>query len=153
MARSDDLAAAVVALIQTASAGDPATIAQGFAPDPKRISLADKRVYVFALSPTTVAQLTRRDELREYKVAIVVVERYDEPATGAEVEPVPETWIKERKSWVVDYIYDTLNPKDVRPLSMWPNRCEIVTDVDFANLQNKIFWSEIEVDYREVVTN
>lgn len=141
-------------LIETASVSSPADgIEQGFAPEHKRIEMTGRYVYVFALPPTTVGQLTRAKELREYKVAIVVVERYADPAAGGEVEAVPEDWIKTRKTWVSDYIFSTLNPKSVRPLSMWPNRCEIVTDVDFANIQNKIFWSEIEVDYREIATN
>lgn len=154
MARSDDLATAVIALIRTAAEDAPPTkLVQGFAPERSRIALAGRYVYVFALPPTTIGQLTRAEELREYKLAVCIVERYDGPATGAEDEAVPESWIQERKSWVETYVFDTLNPKSVKPLNMWPNRCEIVTDVDFANIQDKIFWSEVEVDYREIASN
>ena len=154
MARSDDLCEAVKTLIETAAAGDPPdSIALAYAPEADRIAMTGLSVYVFSMPPTTVGNVSRAKALREYKVAVVIVERYASAAANA-IEAVPAEWIQERKSWVEEFVYDTLNPKDTRPLDMWPNRCEITTDVDFTQLQtNKIFWSEVEVDYRELANN
>lgn len=154
MARSDDLCTAIKTLLATASAEyPPGSLEQGFAPELERISMSGTSVYIFSLPKTTVGAVSRAKELQEYKVAIVIVERYTEAAADDE-EAVPEEWLQDRKSWVEDYVFDVLNSKGMRPLSMWPNRCEWTTDVDWQQLRsNKVFWSEIEVDYREIVDN
>lgn len=154
MARTDDLCEAVKTLIETAAAGDPPdSIELAYAPEADRIAMTGLAVYVFSLDPTTVGNVTRKKEMREYKVSVVIVQRYADAAESG-IEAVPEAWVQEKKSWVEDFVYSTLNPRTVRPLDMWPNRCEITNLVDYAQLRtNKIFWSEVEVDYREIVTN
>lgn len=151
MARGDDLCAAIKTLLATASSGSsPTSIEQAFAPEHDKIAMSGKYVYLFSLPGTTVAGLSKAKELREFKVGIVIVERYSDPAAGAAVETVPTSWVQARKSWVETYVFNTLNSKNTRPLSMWPNRCEWVTEVDFQQLKHKIFWSEVEIDYREI---
>lgn len=152
MARSDDLCAAIVTLITTASSGDPAdSIEQGFIPE--HATVTGRAVHVFSLPGTTVSQMTRAKELREFKVSVVVINRYTDPVDGSAVEVIPESWVQEQKTWVQDYVFDLLNAKAVRPLSMWPARCELVTEVDAQQLKDKIFWSEVEIDYRELSDN
>lgn len=160
MAHSDDLADAVVTLLQAAITTNlPQELKRAYAPREKVRDMQGKFVFVFCDGRQTLTRLTRgANFLREFKVVVTVEELYSDPAAGDSLELVPEDWIAERKTWVQNNIFATLNEAGLDPASrvagsFWPNRCEITNEMDMGLLkEDKIFYSQVEIDYREFAT-
>ena len=104
-----------------------------------------RQVYVF---PANYGDepADRADDLKEHRVALLVVERYTD--AGA---PTVE-WIDERVNFVQTFLWDELtNPRSQAILDdLWPHTGEVaVYDVAMLS-EKKLFWSELDLVFREI---
>lgn len=114
----DRVAAALARLADPAAA---VTVETAFAPDWLDPDLwkdnpglaarfTGRRVFVFAAGKAQAATASRKLDLNEYRVEVVVIERY------AAAGPPPDDWVAERVAWVETEIYDRLGDARAVPL-------------------------------------
>lgn len=138
-ARILDLCDAVVALL-------PAGAERVYEVSIEAESLATRVVYVFPTTYGYLETLTRKDDQSEYKVSILIAERY----TGAGA--APNAWLDERIEWVQDNILDVLDdPRSSEPVDgyvPWQSEVSPVYDIEEL-VQRKLFLSVVVITYRQ----
>jgi len=109
-------------------------------------NIIGRKVYVFAADYSDEWE-TRSENLSSYTIALIVAERCQDAGQPS------KTWLDERVKFVNEKVWDVLS--DVRTgrlldNTVWPQTAEVlVYDVPLLN-EKKLFWSEIEISYREV---
>lgn len=136
---------------------EPARVSRSYTPDLDRKNLTGRLVWVIPAAYLDAARVARKRVHTGNKLAVVVAERYEEPAQADPDEPVPNEWVDERVDWVKAHVFDLLNNTGIEQADrllgrFWPHTCEqsIVFDVDKLG-HEKTFWSLTEVEYREQV--
>lgn len=105
-----------------------------------------RRVYVFPDGYSQVATATRAEDTDEYRVAVVVAERYDGPG------PVPAGWVDERVDWVEQLVEDLGDARGEYLLgTLRPEAAEVSQVYDPVLLRQTPggFVSEVLLTYRE----
>lgn len=146
MQAADAVAAALAARLPAA------TVVVAFNPRYDRAALATPTIWVFPVSDREAAKLDRAADQMGPKLAVVYAERYADPADPDDQEPVPVAWVRQRVATVEAEIFDALRQERtavVAPVlaGCWPEAAEWVTvcDPDILS-QEKVFWSEVEVE-------
>jgi hypothetical protein len=116
---------------------------------------AGRQVFVYPRGYGQVEAETRNTDLMEFRIGIIVVERYADPGVP------PDSWVDDLSAWVEAWIYSPLNVIGVReddqPTTdeeLWAGfHCEtadVLAEYDLEALtEHKIFWSELEFAFRE----
>jgi hypothetical protein len=110
--------------------------------------LTTRSVFIIPLGYENPEMATRSEDVMDYRIGIVVCERY----TG--MGAPPQDWLRERKQWVAENIYDVLLDQRAEPIldKIWPQAGAVTVACDPEMVrEHKIFWSEIEVTFREIV--
>lgn len=147
-ARINEVCDAVVQKIKHAwGPKDPDDIERAYQIPLQVDKILGRRLYVFPAKYASLEPANRAEDLREYTVPMLAVERYT-----AQGQP-DRNWLDERVNWVEEMIWQLCeNPRDSAPLlgTLWPQTSDVdVYDPDLLNLK-KLFWSEIEIVFREV---
>lgn len=122
-----------------------ATVARVFHVDIDSKDLSGRQVYVFPAGYMDVEPATRSDDLKEFRIGIVIVERY----TASEFPT--DSWMEERLEWVQNNVFDRLVDPRVGVLldCLWPDTATVLAwDYDLL-VEKKLFFSEVEINYRE----
>lgn len=145
-ARLIEVADAVTDRIE-ATLDDPAstTVSREYTLDIKAASVTGRLVYVLPGGVENQGPANRATDYDHYKIGVVVVERYT--GTG----PAPKEWLDARLLWVESQIWNRL--QDVRQGlllgCLWPQLSNwLAYDYDLLR-EKKLFWSELEITYRE----
>lgn len=152
-ARVLELADAVVVAIQAGwDDPAPATVSRVYlfdVPDSDLglRSVEGRQVYVFPAGIADAGLVTRNTSQTEYRIAVLIVERYTEPG-----DP-PSSWVDDRVTWVETEIWNKLsafNALASQERGVWAETAESVSIYDAAILrEHRCFWSEFEFAYRE----
>ncbi len=117
------------------------------------------KVRVYPVSYFEAQRYARKRVENAYKLAIATEKAYASPAATLVNGRVPEAWVAEAVAWVAQYVYDLLNTRGVqdRALALLgvlrPETCETTLVYDEEKLDElKVFYSVVEVEYRETVT-
>ncbi len=147
-ARINEVCDAVVQRIKQAWGPiSPDDIERAYAIPLQLDKIAGRRLYVFPAKYASLEPANRGEDLREYTVPMLAVERFTDAG-------LPDRdWLDERVNWVEEMIWQLCeNPRDATPLlgTLWPQTSDVDTyDPEMLN-QKKCFWSEIEIVFREV---
>ncbi len=134
-----------------------ATPTRLYAASDKFPEMSDRRLWVFPAAYTDAERLARDELNREYRVAIDVSERYEEPASPDLEGAVPKEWVDERVAWVANSLFALLNTRGVRRRSerllgtLYPHSCEVEAVYDPLDIDAKVFRSRLVIGYREAV--
>lgn len=118
-----------------------------------------RQIDVYPLRYARGEAASRREDIFDAWMGIVVCERYTEPAFSDEI-PVPNDWVDERIDFVEQEVYNLLQASRIQILIgspedtnyEWVCRFAEVTDVynhKYLN-QHKVFWSEIELGFQRL---
>lgn len=107
-----------------------------------------RRVWVVPGGYGSDGPATRVQDLNEYGVAVVVVERYTDAAGSP-----PNEWVAERVAWVREQVYEKvgrLNADNPELLAgaWWPQTANTITPADHEMLRKGVFWSELLFTFR-----
>lgn len=121
-----------------------------WADDPDADGTFDRlHAYVFPAGKAQAATASRGKDLSEYRLEVVLVERYD----GAEAVP-PRAWVKGRIDWVEVEVFDRFNDARADPYPVegyYPQSVEWVTAYDPADLrERKMFRSGLVITLRRL---
>lgn len=123
-----------------------ATVAREYTIDVRAEDVSGRLVYVLPGGVENQGPATRSDDFDDYKIGVVIVERY----TGTAADR--KAWLDARLLWVQTQIWDRL--QDVRAYglllsSLWPQLSNwLAYDYELLR-QKKLFWSELEITFRE----
>lgn len=130
----------------------PTFVDRGYAPDVGKVPPTGKLVWVHPLTEEE-ERLSRHRVLTEYGFAVAVAERYGPALQPTGGEPIPKEWVDERCGWVRANVYTPLNDRVKKRerliQSAWPQTCRIVAKYDEERLVAGMFWSRIDVTFRE----
>lgn len=116
--------------------------------------LVGRKVWVFHRGEGQVGKAARRVNLMEYRVSVIVGERY----TGG--GDLPDEWVNERTDWTRVHVVDPLGDEQRMPVLVgsafvrecWPQRAEILEVADRESTRlDRLFLSLVEVDYQRLV--
>jgi hypothetical protein len=112
-----------------------------------------RRVWIFPTSEEDVERLTRRRVLTEYGFDLAFGSKYTDPAQAADTGTVPNLWVDNECGWVRQNVYTPLNDRvrkrDRIIETAWPQSCRIAMKFDPERLRTKVFWSVVQVTFRE----
>lgn len=135
---------------------EPASVSRAYSPSVDRKDFSGRTIWVVPAAYMDAQRLARKLVHKGVKVIVVVAERYESPAQSDPDEPVPNEWVDTRVDWVEEHVFDLLNETGVhdpagRLLGRFqPWSCEVTVVFDAERLNtDKVFWSLIEVEYRE----
>lgn len=130
-----------------------ARVDRGYAPDVDKVPPTGKLVWVYPLDEEDVQRISRARLLTDYGFAVAVAERYTPALQPTGGEPVPTDWVDERCGWVRANVYTPLNDavrKRARLIATaWPQTCRITAKYDEDRLRAGMFWSRVDVTFRE----
>jgi hypothetical protein len=145
-ARLVEVAEAVVERL-TKRLDDPAsaTVEREYVVEIDAAKLEGRKVYVLPGGVENQGPASRAEDFDDYKVGVVVVERH-----AGQRSDLSE-WADERVLWVQTQIWERL--QDVREGllldCLWPQLSNwLAYDYDLLR-EKKLFWSEVEVTFRE----
>jgi hypothetical protein len=118
-------------------------------------ALVGRRVWLFHRNEEQVGKAARGVDLMEYRVSLVVAERYT--AQGE----MPKEWLDERTRWVNDTIVGPLGDERRRPVlqanafarECWPQRAQVQDgfNPEDGKKFEKTLFVLVEIDYRRLV--
>ena len=114
----------------------------------------ERRIYVFVAGYSDAARIARSMNIAEAPTAVLFAEKYDPAASADPSGPIPLNWVDARRDTTAA-LFALLNATGVKQAtrlmgSFWPETCALTTPVDLTRLnQQKVFWSLVEVSYRE----
>jgi hypothetical protein len=130
-----------------------ASVDRSYAPDIDKIPPAGKLVWVFPMTEQDAVRLTRQRMMTEYTFGVAAAEKYEPALQATGGEPVPTAWVDERCGWVKENVYGPLNDavrKGDRLIpTAFPQTCRLSVKYDASRLLAGVFWSEVEVTFRE----
>jgi hypothetical protein len=130
-----------------------ASVNRSYAPDWAKVPPAGKTVWLLPTTEQDAERMTRRRVLTEYGFGGVIAERYPDALRPTGQEPVPDDWVDERCGWVRANVYEPLNDavrrRDRLIPTAWPQTCRLALKYSVDRLAAGVFWSEVEVTFRE----
>lgn len=141
--------ACVTAITAALPGGDGTTVSRDYLPDVLDAemigTLSGRYCFVFPLGYSQVEAATRAEDLNEYRVGVLVVERFTDAGDPS------RSWTDTRLEWVQDQVYDVLG--DVRGSALITGLYNETNDVTQAYdpvllRSHKLFWSECEFAFR-----
>ena len=149
----DALVASLTARWATAA---PDAVSREYLTDAKLETLTGRRVWVFPAEYTD-RPAARAEDLNEYRVAVVVTERY--AAQAAATSAALKEWADERVDFVRELIVDGFDfgrhgvngLLAVGARELWTAEIDPVEVYDPALLETKkLFWSSVEFVFQEI---
>lgn len=143
-----DAVVAVIAAAWTPTAPD--AVSREYDADIDSKKLTGRKVYVFPASYTNPEPASRSEDINDYAVAVMVVERYDPEQQGR----IPNSWVDDRIAFVTDKVYGPLS--DARSVTLlgelYPFTAEVDPVYDVDELRSrKLFLSVVNLTFRESV--
>ena len=149
--RLNTIADAAVVLIAAAIAGnvgDTTTVERTYLPDvldpDYAAAMTTRKVYLSGMGYSQAEALSRGQDLNEYVLRILVVNRYTDAGQPS------KSWTDTQIDWVETYIYDLLS--DARGFtvsSAYPETGEVPVAWEPELLsEHKLFWSESVFSFR-----
>lgn len=121
--------------------------------------LVDRKVYVFPLDYVLTEPISRKEDMFDVRVGVVVAHKYDNPSSPTKAAPV--AWVDDKVDFVETYIFSTLAEVRMHEVPLggpsgemvqyWPQEAANNMVFDYTKLsQHKVFWSELEFVFRKV---
>jgi hypothetical protein len=130
-----------------------AAVNRAYAPDIDKVPPTGKVLWLFPTVEQDAERIGRRRVLTEYGFGVVTAERYELALGPTGTEPVPAEWVDERCGWVRANVYEPLNDavrrRDRLIPTAWPQTCRLALKYSVDRLAAGVFWSEVEVTFRE----
>lgn len=150
----------VAKLIDVWEPAEPDAVQREYGVEADLDTLEGRRVYVFALGDGEAERLDRATVVWEYRLGIVVVERYERAAAGSTVSAAglpPKEWMDERVEFCRETVLDTLNVDREAdylgtPATLYTQSITRDVAYDFeAYRDDGVFWCEMSLALREKI--
>lgn len=131
----------------------PATLSRAYDPDVIYGNWSGRTVWVFPTTEVDARRLTRWKVQTDYSLNVVVAERYIPAALADPGEVIPPDWVDANCLWVRNAVYGPLNDlvklgERLIPTAI-PQTCTLKAKYDPMRLTDKVFFSVVEVSFRE----
>jgi len=143
-----EVADGVAAKIAALTGKPPGTTASREYLTPLKLdALRGTNVYVFGAGYSVVGPGNRGEDLNEFRVALIVIAKFPDPGAAT------KSWLDEQAKLVRDLVRELADPRaDFLLGTLWPHTADVMA-YDVAALSEKnLFWSEVEIAYREEAT-